>query len=770
MRRRSAKGIDMHWLHRIADRARGFLVGKSGSIAVMLATFAAFSMIIAAAITPESYDLKPGDIAPENIPATKDVEDTVSTEARREREAASVDPIYTLNSTVDEAVNHSVEAGRDLLLEKREDILDRLGEQVPEGTAIADLLDIVYVTQLNEQIAPVNLSTAQWALLAGTDQYVLEQAFQRTLQALTFVQETGIKEGFEEDALLQFDQELRRSLAELSLNDGYAELCKAIVLPYFSANFIYDSERTLSLRAEARESVEPVIFKKGQTIVRGGDPVTETQIAVMDSLGLMEHDIDWLMYFGIALLCAILLIVLYRFIALIKPEMLYDMNMELLLSIIMVLALGTSALVARFLPSLAPISISVLLIILLINPNIGIVVNIMLSMLIGLLLASSGAATVTAYGLLLTSVVGSIAAMFILRKRQTRIQVMIAGGVMAVVNGLSIFALGFVNSSNIVETAWMAIFVALSGPLCSIICIGIQPVLETIFRVITPSKLVELANPNQNLLRRLLLEAPGTYHHSIIVANLAEAAAEAIGANALLVRVGAYYHDAGKLRRPEFFRENQLGANPHDHLDPALSLEIIVSHPEDGVQLALKEKMPQPIIDIIATHHGDTLAAFFYYKAIEKYGEDAVKEADYRYHQPKPRTKEEALVMMADTVEAACRAMKDPTREKQRELIHKLVWQKMEDGQFDHCDISLRDIGMVCDAFAQALSGIYHERVEYPDAPQQQPLAESIEDLIGNGVVVRGAQSLPDGHSSDGHSPDGHSPDDHAIAERVAEA
>lgn len=727
----------MKKISRFIENIMAVMEGKWGSLAIMLITFASFSLIMSAAVTPEQVNLKVGDIATETITANKEIEDTVATEALREKAAADVEAIYNENTKVDEEVNKNILAAMELLLEKKAEIDGKIedkaarqgeprtdepdaAEEADIGALLPDILDMAYLTQLEEAISPVVLAGEQWELIAATDSYVLQMAFERVKQAVRNEQNTGIREGYEDASLLHIEQELRTMLGAMGMGDDYVALCIDIIEPYFSANFIYDQEKTQALRNEAREAVTPVRKKIGQNIVIAGESVTAGQMAMLESLGMLESDIDWAMYFGLVVLVGVMLCALYCFMFLVDKQLVFDMHRQTLLSIIMVLALGSSVVVSQWVPNMAPFSISVLLITLLLNQYLGIIVNIVLGILVGVLLTSSGASTVSAYGLLVTSVVGSVTAVYVLRRRQTRLQVMLAGGAMAIANAIAVMAFSLINSANLYQTIRLGLYTACVGPISAIVCIGVQPVLEMLFHLITPSKLIELSNPNQPLLRRMLLEAPGTYHHSVIVANLAEAAADEIGANGLLARVGSYYHDVGKLRRPEYFKENQMATNPHDRLDPQISKDIIIAHPQDGVELAYEEKLPPQIVDIIASHHGTTLIAFFYAKAIEKFGEENVPEEEYRYPMPKPRGKEEAIVMMADTVEAACRAMKDPTRDKQKALIRKLVQQKIEDGQFDECDISLREIDQCCDAFAQALSGIYHERIEYPELKDKE--------------------------------------------------
>ncbi|MCA9725368.1 MAG: HDIG domain-containing protein, partial [Kurthia sp.] len=230
---------------------------------------------------------------------------------------------------------------------------------------------------------------------------------------------------------------------------------------------------------------------------------------------------------------------------------------------------------------------------------------------------------------------------------------------------------------------------------------------------ISSFRLIELSNPNHPLLKKILMEAPGTYHHSLMVANLAEAACEAIGANGLLARVGCYYHDIGKTRRPGFFVENQMnGLNPHDQLPPDASSDIIIAHVEDGVEILEKHKMPREIIDIAQQHHGTTLVKFFYYKAKEL--DDQVEEEQFRYSGPKPQSKENAIICIADSVEAAVRSMKEPSAEKIRDLVHAIAQDKLMDGQLDECDLSIKELKIIEKVFCETLNGTFHSRIEYP--------------------------------------------------------
>jgi putative nucleotidyltransferase with HDIG domain len=262
-----------------------------------------------------------------------------------------------------------------------------------------------------------------------------------------------------------------------------------------------------------------------------------------------------------------------------------------------------------------------------------------------------------------------------------------------------------------------AIALLLNGILSSFIVLGALPLFEYLFNTVTNISLLELADFNHPLLQRMTLEAPGTYHHSLLVGNLSESACRAIGANALLARIGAYYHDIGKLSKPDYFSENQdEKTSRHSSLSPHMSKIIIMNHVKEGVELARKYKLNSALIDFIQQHHGNSLVYYFYRRALELLEEDQqVKEEGFRYPGPKPDTKETAIVLLADSVEAATRALKDPEPNKIEEVVHKIINNKFIDGQLDECELALKDLEKISTVFIRILSGIYHSRVSYSE-------------------------------------------------------
>lgn len=376
---------------------------------------------------------------------------------------------------------------------------------------------------------------------------------------------------------------------------------------------------------------------------------------------------------------------------------------------------------ARF---LTPIPAAAILATLLLHPRVAAALCVLLVLAFGVMQGFSFDWAFLAF----FSSMGAVAASMSVRTHKDLVRV---GGVTAVVGVAALLILQLFHNWSWRDTLTHAGWTALNGFLSAVLASGLLPFLESFFLRITPMKLLEVADFNQPLLKRLMVEAPGTYHHSLMMATLAESAANAIGANALLCRVGAYYHDIGKLVKPEYFIENQGqtgGHNPHGNLAPALSSLVVISHVKEGVALARQAKLPQEIIDFIPMHHGTSRIEYFYRQAKEDAEEDYLKNPDhvdpedldvaeqtYRYPGPKPVTRETAILMMADSVEAAARTIEEPSHPRFDDLVKKIIRGKFEDGQLNRSPLTLSDLSKIQEAFVNTLTSIYHARIEYPE-------------------------------------------------------
>ena len=646
--------------------------------------------LLSAAITPQRYDIRVGMPADATIYANEDVVDTVTTQQLRDAAAVQVDVSY---KSVDESVTTQV----------TEDL-----------SALFEQLLALYDTREDAETLTIELSPDQLEALFSASRETLEALFNRALEYTHDTLVSSLPEGQEEAMLSRLERDLRAEGYDADL----VGVAVAAVRDRIRPNMLIDVETTELNRQRARDEVEDVVCVTGEVIVRQGAIVTPAQYAMLDALGKVDND-PTNMILGSALLMLGLVaaagLYMYRY----ERDIARHPRTLLLLAILYVLVVGLALFFRIFNPYFVPTAtgLGLLLITLLVRPRLAVFSTMLLAVPVSLIAGSNdnGLFNAITFSVLLMAFLSGPVAVTVLRHRQQRTAALLAGVLVGVSNFISVIAVGMINGAVSSDTALNGLCAAGSGLCAAILCIGVQPILEWLFNLTTSAKLLELSNPNQPLLRRMLLEAPGSYHHSIIVANLAETAASAIGANGLLARVGAYYHDVGKLKRPQYFKENKMtGDNPHDRTDPRVSAAILTAHTRDGYQMGLKARLPEPILDIIRQHHGDSPMVFFYDKAVKLYG-DKVDISAFRYEGPRPRSREAAVVMLADTIEAAARALPNPDPEKVDALIRKLVRAKMTDGQLDESELTFADLDRICRAFQSVLSGVFHERIEYPD-------------------------------------------------------
>ncbi|HVJ50197.1 MAG TPA: HDIG domain-containing protein [Desulfitobacterium sp.] len=492
---------------------------------------------------------------------------------------------------------------------------------------------------------------------------------------------------------------------------------------------LVNEQDTEKLRQTARASVKLEVhsYKAGQKIVGPGEIVDEGVMRVLAAYGLVENRSPWRSVAGIALivLISMLSMILYarqyrRHIPQLLPKMIL-----VGLSITLVLIIGKAIIALNLggpqfnslVGMLIPVAWATMTIAILVDPGTALLSSIILAVFVGIL---ADPVVTTSFGLqvALVALFSGVIGVYSVSRLSQRSDLARAGLFIAAVNILTVSGIALTSGMGLSAWAVGILLGVVNGLASSVLTVGTLHWFEAGFHITSAIRLLELSNPNRPLLKRLLVEAPGTYHHSILVGNLAEAAAEIVEADAILVRVGAMYHDIGKLKRPYFFIENQFSQdNPHDKIAPTLSALIITSHIKDGLEMAREHKLPQSIQDIIAQHHGDSLVSFFYHKAIEENLE--IPEETFRYEGPRPQTKEAALVMLADSVEAAVRSMKQATPGRIEGLVRKLIKDKFNDDQLNQCNLTFRDLDKIATAFVRVLSGIFHSRVEYPELPHK---------------------------------------------------
>src|SRR5699024_5151896 len=452
------------------------------------------------------------------------------------------------------------------------------------------------------------------------------------------IMSTGIKE--EE---LDYEKENVRNVFEsLEMSTSERELGISLINSTIQPNKFVDAEATQRKKIEEAEKVEPVVVKEHQVIVRKGDRIDENTLELVRDSGLLKEKegFEISTVAGTIILVILIELTIFLYLYFFNREI-FDSSKILILTIMIIAIIIISKAVYNISPYVMPLASVAMLLSILIDPKLALVINFMLSFLLGVMLNLDESIIAMFF-------IGGSAAAFSVINSSQRYNIFFNGLIAGVVNVLTILAFGLIKKTEIIDTLMRSGYGIINGAFSAILTIGTLPLWENVFEVITPLKLLELSNPNQPLLKRLLLEAPGTYHHSVIVGNLSEAAAEAIGADPLIARAGSYYHDIGKLNRPYFFKENQFGIdNPHNKLNPTLSTLIITNHTKDGLTFAEEYSLPKEIKDIIVQHHGDTFVAYFYHKALKEKNSEEVKVEDFRYKGPKPQTRKAELVMLA---------------------------------------------------------------------------------------------------------------------------
>ena len=554
------------------------------------------------------------------------------------------------------------------------------------------------------------LTATQRELIVHMDEYYYAQLWEIIMDVAYTIQATDI----EEITVITLNA-VREHLGTWALDQHSRDIAFEIVTRHLVPNQIIDVEATQN-RWEATASiyVEEYVLP-GQTIVNVGQIVTEDIYHMLEQLGMLgEVTIGDLAVSvgGAFIIVALLFFACILYLTFYRPTIATNRREAFLLFTLYVLVLTFVSLLGNVAYPFLPLLIFPMLVSVLIERRSAVILSFSMTLACYFIVDGS-------WDFLFFFLVAGLLVTMLSRFTTDRNKIFLVGFAVSMLQfGLAI-AVAFVVDihqalESIPDLITIASFAALNGLLTVIISTGSLPIWETFFCVVTPVKLLDLTNPTNILLRRLTIEAPGTYHHSLIVANLAESAAYDIGANAHAARVGGYYHDIGKLKNPHYFAENLDKDNPHDHLDPIDSAQIIIGHVTYGLSLAAEHRLPQFVRDIIQEHHGNSLLQFFYHKAQET--EEQVDDKNYRYPYSIPETRESACVMLADITEAAVRSMmsKIKTPNELEKIIKDLIRNKLNDGQLENSQLSIRDIAVIEQSFMRVLKGMYHERIPYP--------------------------------------------------------
>jgi len=666
-------------------------------LAVMLSVAVA---IIALDFIPSSgTNIKTGKPSPRTIKADRNVRviDYDHMDLLRDEAEADVDPVFRLD----------------------DEVLERSKKRVDD-----DYEEILSV--LNNESYDERLKAEKLASIIGDEFSESEKS------ALILMDENQIKESLKASMAL-----LDKAMTSVVGNDGIAlerekllagsngqpaalKIAAAVAANNLRANYLLDFEATDKKIKKARNEVETVqvVRQEGEVIINEGKIVSSNQLKSLQDMGLLKtsliSDLGTLLGLTLSVLAIILVSVVYlrEF-----QKKIYKSNLRLfLISIILLTILAVSKGLAPVSPTfMIPVAAAAMVTTILLNYEVGIMMAILSSLLISLAIGSDGQ-------FIFMATISSLAGVYLTAHTSYRSDLTKAGFWLMLVMGVLSLVVSLSGGVTSIQLAFNVGWGVVGGFFATMLTIAGTQFLEYAFNLTTDMRLLELASPSQPLLRELMTNAPGTYNHSIISGNLAESAAEKVGANPLLTRVGAYYHDIGKIRRPYFFVENQYGDNPHDKTKPNLSSLIITAHVKEGVELAIKNRLPKEIVKIINQHHGTGLVSYFYNQAKTNNDKEEVSEVDFRYPGEKPVSREAALVMLADSSEAAVRTISKPSPKKIEQMVKNIIQAKLDDHQLDQCDLTLGDIEIIGQIYTHTLTTMYHSRIEYPtcELPRQK--------------------------------------------------
>jgi len=677
-------------------------------------------------VKPAKLDVEQFSIAKETIRSPITIEDKEQTEKKRNEVVSQVKPQYVMKQEYAQNRVDLISSIFDSAIDLQNELVKKTDENeanpngpvsVPSENERLEWLKEKLTNTVNNDLSETTLKA-----LVNHTKTDLSIAKDAAVTAVNKVMTERISANEVENAKKKVEDQIRYISLPQDLKNATTELGRYAIIQ----NEFYDPKATEELKKQASESVEPVRILQGQIIVEEGQLIDQEIYRQLELLGLLDKNNSHLPFIGLLLFVFILLASIFSYFRGYKRQ---DQNQQkvllifstiLIISIIIMKGISLIPVDNIDLAIIYPAAMCSMLIKILLNDRLGFIGTV--------ILAASGAIifngqTSGSFHVIISLYIlfSGLSGQFFLTNQNHRTKIFQSGLFVAFVNIVVIVSMLFIPNSKFFGVHYLFYIgmAILSGVLSSILTIGLLPFFEAGFGILSTMKLIELSNPNHPLLKKILTDAPGTYHHSVMVANLAEGACEAIGANGLLARVASYYHDIGKTKRPSFFIENQMNmTNPHDRLTPEQSRDIIIAHTTEGAEILTAHRMPKEIVDVALQHHGTSFLKFFYHKAKEM-GKD-VSENDFRYPGPKPLTKEIAVISIADSVEAAVRSMENPTMEKIEQLVKNIIKDKLNDGQFSDCDLTFKELTIIEKTLFEILHGIFHNRIEYPEIKNER--------------------------------------------------
>lgn len=675
--------------------------------AVLIICIVIITLVIGRGMVPEQASWAVGATAKSTIQADRSViyEDTEATAAKKDEVLEDFQPVYILK--LDQFNNLTLVA------------IDRAFESLQKNIVnTGNTTEEVRRKNLEDEFG-FHLSEEEWHIVFQYDAEHIELLHKQAVALSSNAMGKGVSE-------LELSEAKKNLLDSVDQSRAFSAVDRIVVhtildkVTYY-ATHVVDQTETEKKKNEILASVEPVrhAIQKDQVIVTKGEKITEKQYDALKALGYTNDNSTIVIVVGVLLALIIIFVGLYYMLKLLRQltPAKAEEKMAVLLTVVTLIVLsfpvvtsiqfGASQFVNAMTGFLVPVTAVGMMIAILLGFGEAIIATLVMGLFLGLYTGNIFIA--------FSSIVGSLAAISQVKELRRRTDLTMAGLLSGLAMACVVISYSMIQGLPVKAMLIGAGYAIINGLLSVILTIGFLPYIERAYNMTTSLTLQELCDPNMPLQRALMHKAPGTYQHSLMVANLAEAAALRIGANAQLVRTAAYYHDIGKLVRPEFFSENQMiGKNPHDKISPTLSTLIITSHLKDGIAMAREARLPEPIIDLIAQHHGNSPVSFFYIRAKEI--DPSLSKDDFRYNAKRPQTREAAVLMLADTVEAAVRSNIDKLNHGQIDgFIRNLIQAKLEDKQLVECNMTFKDIKDVGDEFSRMINSIYHKRVVYPD-------------------------------------------------------
>ncbi len=675
-------------------------------------------------------DYEVGKVAEKDIVVDRDIEyeDKKATELKREAQELLVPPVFTVAENISERVLSSYDQFMNLYIKLLNDskssseiyleIQSVLPGYIPEKE-VEQLLTVIDPTDLLYDTREIVINIMQSGVVSLPENLKIKGD---SIEILKWSNGEKVTEEISLEKVITLgnvNERLENFYDSEESTESANDFIKIIVNDFIEENAFYDSKLTDENKLRAREQVDPVIKKlvKDEVIVKRGFIITEENMIKVEALGNYSDSLSFTIFIGKLFLLIFLFIITFK---LFSPPVLLKTpaksRMYLILALFTIYIISVS-LVTRYLTDaegrpaavFIPVALFTMLISILVNTRTGILSAVILSFSLFLL---PGGQVENFIFTFISGIFGSI----IVYKAEHRITLIKAGLIISVVNALVVITLGLINNFEITYYPDAILISIINGFMCGIFTLGLLPILEHILNAPTPFRLMELSDLNTPLFKRMLILAPGTYSHSVSVANLAETAAKEIGANALLARVGAYYHDIGKIDQAEYFIENQKDGNKHDELKATLSTAVIKSHVKIGYEKAKELGLPDEVMEIISQHHGSGKISYFYMKALKEHKtEQKLSPEDFSYNGTPPVSREAAVVMLADTVEAATRTLKNPTMAKLDRFAWELIMEKVSSGQMKNSGLTFNDLETIKKSFVQIIGGSFHTRIEYPN-------------------------------------------------------